>query len=48
METFGDKDESVVAVGATGDIEGIWQVLDPLQTQIGGMHILTSIVNTAN
>ncbi|KAK1139376.1 hypothetical protein N8T08_000827 [Aspergillus melleus] len=25
METFGDNDESVVAVGATGDIEGIWQ-----------------------
>lgn len=26
MEAFGDRDESVVAVGATGDIEGIWQV----------------------
>ncbi|EAW07206.1 putative acid phosphatase [Aspergillus clavatus NRRL 1] len=26
MEAFGDKDEAVVAVGATGEIEGIWQV----------------------
>lgn len=26
MESFGNKDEAVVAVGATGDIEGIWQV----------------------
>lgn len=26
MESFGSKDEAVVAVGATGDIEGIWQV----------------------
>ncbi|PWY89987.1 phosphoglycerate mutase-like protein [Aspergillus heteromorphus CBS 117.55] len=25
LETVGSKDESVVAVGATGDIEGIWQ-----------------------
>ncbi|KAB8238414.1 hypothetical protein ETB97_009340 [Aspergillus alliaceus] len=24
-EAFGDRDEAVVAVGATGDIEGIWQ-----------------------
>ena len=23
-EAFGDRDEAVVAVGATGDIEGIW------------------------
>ncbi|THC94489.1 hypothetical protein EYZ11_006012 [Aspergillus tanneri] len=26
MEAFGDNDASVVAVGATGDTEGIWQV----------------------
>ncbi|EAU34228.1 conserved hypothetical protein [Aspergillus terreus NIH2624] len=26
MEAFGNKDESVVAIGATGEIEGIWQV----------------------
>jgi hypothetical protein len=25
-EAFGDRDEAVVAVGPTGDIEGIWQV----------------------
>jgi acid phosphatase len=27
METFGDRDQSIVTVGAGGDIEGIWQVI---------------------
>lgn len=26
METFGDNDETIVTVGAGGNIEGIWQV----------------------
>ncbi|RDW90232.1 putative acid phosphatase [Aspergillus mulundensis] len=26
METFGDRDQTIVTVGAGGDIEGIWQV----------------------
>ncbi|GES62250.1 histidine acid phosphatase [Aspergillus terreus] len=43
MEAFGNKDESVVAIGATGEIEGIWQRLRHLYVdQLGFMPKIKS------
>lgn len=45
-ESFGDRDEAVVAVGATGNIEGIWQVFcySPKEMEV----LLTKKANPAN
>lgn len=49
MESFGDKDQSIVAVGAGNEIEGIWSVmLDDIFSVLKEANIADALHGTAS